>query len=161
KQLRLVLEMMVERRRPHAEFERDETEAQFLEPDFVDDFQRGFRCIGARYQRFGRSCQMSISPCPSLLAAPNGEGQRKNRPGPRSMFNLLTLDKRKAIVESEESHVMTNRLQRKTFVSPDGVRLVGDHGGPIDAPCAVLLHGGGQTRHSWSRAVERLLDAGL
>lgn len=56
---------------------------------------------------------------------------------------------------------MTNRLQRKTFVSPDGVRLVGDHGGPIDAPCAVLMHGGGQTRHSWSRAVERLLDAGL
>lgn len=56
---------------------------------------------------------------------------------------------------------MINRLQRKTFVSSDGVRLIGDQGGSTDAPCAVLLHGGGQTRHSWSRAVERLLDAGL
>lgn len=56
---------------------------------------------------------------------------------------------------------MAGRLQLKTFRSFDGVELVGDQGGPADAPCVVLLHGGGQTRHSWSRAVASLLDAGL
>jgi len=56
---------------------------------------------------------------------------------------------------------MDDRLRRVTFMSSDGVKLVGDCGGAADAPCVILLHGGGQTRHSWSRAVERLLDAGL
>jgi len=56
---------------------------------------------------------------------------------------------------------MTGRTQLRTFPSSGGVELVGDQGGPADAPCVVLLHGGGQTRHSWSRAVDRLLDAGL
>ncbi len=56
---------------------------------------------------------------------------------------------------------MTERVLRQVFVSADGVQLVGDRGGSPDAPCVILLHGGGQTRHSWSRAVDSLLAAGL
>lgn len=56
---------------------------------------------------------------------------------------------------------MTDRLHSCVFTSADGVELVGDRGGSPDAPCVILLHGGGQTRHSWSRAVESLLGAGL
>lgn len=56
---------------------------------------------------------------------------------------------------------MTDRLQSCVFASADGVDLVGDRGGSPDAPCVILLHGGGQTRHSWSRAVDSLLGARL
>jgi len=56
---------------------------------------------------------------------------------------------------------MTDRLRTCVFLSSDGVELVGDRGGAPDAPCVILLHGGGQTRHSWSRAVDSLLGAGL
>ena len=42
----------------------------------------------------------------------------------------------------------------------DGVRLAADVGGPEDGPTVVLLHGGGQTRHSWSATWRRLVDAG-
>lgn len=52
-------------------------------------------------------------------------------------------------------------LQTRIFVSADGVRLVADHGGAADAPAVILLHGGGQTRHSWSRAVSRLVEEGF
>jgi pimeloyl-ACP methyl ester carboxylesterase len=56
---------------------------------------------------------------------------------------------------------MTGKLRRTVFVARDGVRLIGDRGGRADAPAVILLHGGGQTRHSWSRAVERLLAEGF
>lgn len=56
---------------------------------------------------------------------------------------------------------MAKGLQRATFVARDGVRLVADRGGSADAPAVILLHGGGQTRHSWSRAVDHLLAAGF
>lgn len=56
---------------------------------------------------------------------------------------------------------MPQTLLRTIFRAPDGVALVADRGGSADAPAVVLLHGGGQTRHSWSRAVDSLLDAGL
>lgn len=42
-----------------------------------------------------------------------------------------------------------------------GVRLVGERRGPADAPVVLLLHGGGQTRHAWSGAAERLARAGF
>ncbi|MBA2933794.1 alpha/beta fold hydrolase [Sphingomonas sp. CGMCC 1.13654] len=45
-------------------------------------------------------------------------------------------------------------------VAADGVRLTADVGGPESAPAVILLHGGGQTRHSWSGAVRTLIDAG-
>lgn len=48
----------------------------------------------------------------------------------------------------------------RQFTTPDGLRLVGDMAGPPDAPSVVLLHGGGQTRHSWSGAMRQLVDRG-
>ncbi|WP_077145577.1 alpha/beta fold hydrolase [Sphingopyxis sp. KK2] len=56
---------------------------------------------------------------------------------------------------------MADILQRTVFTARDGVRLVADRGGSPDAPAVILLHGGGQTRHSWSRAVDRLLADGF
>jgi pimeloyl-ACP methyl ester carboxylesterase len=51
-------------------------------------------------------------------------------------------------------------LRTKSWVAADGVRIVGDVAGNPDSPAVVLLHGGGQTRHSWSTAVEPLCNAG-
>ncbi len=56
---------------------------------------------------------------------------------------------------------MSKILVRTSFRAPDGIELVGDHGGPLDAPAVILMHGGGQTRHSWDRTVENLLDQGF
>ncbi|CAN5216002.1 alpha/beta hydrolase [soil metagenome] len=49
-------------------------------------------------------------------------------------------------------------LQR--FHTRNGLTLVGDVGGPPNAPAVVLLHGGGQTRHSWSGAMRHLVERG-
>lgn len=51
-------------------------------------------------------------------------------------------------------------LERRVFTAHDGIDLVADVGGPEDAPAVVLMHGGGQTRHSWSGAMQNLLAAG-
>lgn len=58
---------------------------------------------------------------------------------------------------------MTGRCQTTEF-GGDGVTLVGDHWTP---PCGeptlgtvLLLHGGGQTRHSWRTTGSRLADQG-
>jgi len=51
-------------------------------------------------------------------------------------------------------------LRTKSWVAADGVKIVGDVAGDPDSPAVVLLHGGGQTRHSWSAAVEPLREAG-
>jgi pimeloyl-ACP methyl ester carboxylesterase len=42
----------------------------------------------------------------------------------------------------------------------DGNRLVADVAGPVDGPAVVLLHGGGQTRHSWGTTVGALAAQG-
>ena len=42
----------------------------------------------------------------------------------------------------------------------DGLTLAADVGGPDDGPTVVLLHGGGQTRHSWHGTWRVLAEAG-
>jgi pimeloyl-ACP methyl ester carboxylesterase len=46
------------------------------------------------------------------------------------------------------------------YVGVDGIDLVGDVGGDPAAPIVILLHGGGQTRHSWHGAMLELVQRG-
>jgi pimeloyl-ACP methyl ester carboxylesterase len=48
----------------------------------------------------------------------------------------------------------------RRFTGADGVELVADLGGDPDAPPVILLHGGGQTRHSWGGAMRELVGRG-
>lgn len=48
----------------------------------------------------------------------------------------------------------------RQFHTPDGLSLFGDVGGSLNAPAVVLLHGGGQTRHSWAGAMRHLVERG-
>ncbi len=47
------------------------------------------------------------------------------------------------------------------FRVSDEIELVGDAEGDPRAPAVLLLHGGGQTRHSWSGTALRLAEAGF
>ncbi|MET0984023.1 MAG: alpha/beta hydrolase [Steroidobacteraceae bacterium] len=51
-------------------------------------------------------------------------------------------------------------IKKKQFAGADDVALYGDVGGDPSQPTVVLLHGGGQTRHSWGGAMRALLQAG-
>jgi pimeloyl-ACP methyl ester carboxylesterase len=53
-----------------------------------------------------------------------------------------------------------NGIERREFMADDGVLIVADVGGDVQQPTVVLMHGGGQTRHSWSGAMRALVDAG-
>lgn len=53
-----------------------------------------------------------------------------------------------------------SEFERKEFHTADGLTLVGDAGGPEGAPLVLLMHGGGQTRHSWAGAMRSLILAG-
>lgn len=55
---------------------------------------------------------------------------------------------------------MVVEIERRSYISRDGLRLEADVAGPGDAPTVVLLHGGGQTRHSWSGAMTALTARG-
>jgi pimeloyl-ACP methyl ester carboxylesterase len=46
------------------------------------------------------------------------------------------------------------------FSGVNGVRLVADVGGDARLPTVVLMHGGGQTRHSWGAAMKALVEVG-
>lgn len=46
------------------------------------------------------------------------------------------------------------------FSGPDGITLVADVVGDPSQPAVVLMHGGGQTRHSWSGALRAFADRG-
>lgn len=54
----------------------------------------------------------------------------------------------------------TIRTALRRFVADDGVVLCADAGGDPSAPAVILSHGGGQTRHSWGAAMQRLLADG-
>jgi pimeloyl-ACP methyl ester carboxylesterase len=58
-------------------------------------------------------------------------------------------------LKAEELTVSTRQ-----FTTADGLTLVGDVAGDPDSPAVILMHGGGQTRHSWSGTLEVLADAG-
>lgn len=47
------------------------------------------------------------------------------------------------------------------FRMSDGVELAADAWGAEDGPPAILLHGGGQTRHAWKRTAQVLADHGF
>lgn len=51
-------------------------------------------------------------------------------------------------------------LERREWRTPDGMMLVGDVAGPEGAPLVILMHGGGQTRHSWHGAQLELARLG-
>ncbi len=46
------------------------------------------------------------------------------------------------------------------WTSRDGLRLIGDDRGPVDGQLIILLHGGGQTRHSWKSTADQLIESG-
>ena len=48
----------------------------------------------------------------------------------------------------------------RTLQGSGGIQLAADVGGPTNGPTVVLLHGGGQTRHSWHGTWKVLADAG-
>jgi pimeloyl-ACP methyl ester carboxylesterase len=47
-----------------------------------------------------------------------------------------------------------------TALGVDGIRIAADRVGDADAPAAVFLHGGGQTRRSWGRAAAAVAARG-
>jgi pimeloyl-ACP methyl ester carboxylesterase len=47
-----------------------------------------------------------------------------------------------------------------TFRSKDGLLLTGERAGATGAPSVILMHGGGQTRHSWGGAMRELARRG-
>ena len=49
---------------------------------------------------------------------------------------------------------------RTDLTGSGGIRLAADVDGPEDGPTVVLLHGGGQTRHSWANTWRFLADSG-
>lgn len=51
-------------------------------------------------------------------------------------------------------------IRGERFTAADGLVLAGDVAGPRDAPLVLLMHGGGQTRHSWAGAMQALVNAG-
>jgi pimeloyl-ACP methyl ester carboxylesterase len=52
-------------------------------------------------------------------------------------------------------------MERSTvLLAGDGVELTADIFGPDGAPPVLLLHGGGQTRHAWTKTGEALASAG-
>jgi len=46
------------------------------------------------------------------------------------------------------------------FRGRDGNRIAADEAGPADGPPAVLIHGGGQTRHAWGTTLQAVADRG-
>tara|TARA_R110000824_G_scaffold113035_4_gene262568 strand:- start:424 stop:1329 length:906 start_codon:yes stop_codon:yes gene_type:complete len=61
---------------------------------------------------------------------------------------------------AERAQIADKNSRTLRFFAPDGVELVADELGPDTAPVVILMHGGGQTRHSWSGAMHALAAEG-
>jgi pimeloyl-ACP methyl ester carboxylesterase len=59
---------------------------------------------------------------------------------------------------SADGHAIV--MTTKSFAAYGGVNLVGDVGGDMHGAPVILIHGGGQTRHSWGRAALELAARG-
>ena len=57
-------------------------------------------------------------------------------------------------------HVVSSAIGPRRYRASDGLALAADVGGDARAPAVILLHGGGQTRHSWGGAMRELLAHG-
>ncbi len=55
---------------------------------------------------------------------------------------------------------MSDDTETATPIEGDGVTLAADVSGPVDGAPVVLLHGGGQTRHSWHHTAVALAARG-
>lgn len=51
-------------------------------------------------------------------------------------------------------------MQTRTFTGSEGLQLTADVGGDASWQPVIFLHGGGQTRHAWSRAARELVAGG-
>jgi pimeloyl-ACP methyl ester carboxylesterase len=54
----------------------------------------------------------------------------------------------------------TDPVQSTLFENATGLMLAADMGGPEAGQPVILLHGGGQTRHSWNKAFSELVATG-
>lgn len=55
---------------------------------------------------------------------------------------------------------MSKAMRTREYQVAPHIKLVADVGGQGDAPCVILMHGGGQTRYSWIAAGRELIAAG-
>ncbi len=51
-------------------------------------------------------------------------------------------------------------MNKRIFNLPSGMSIVADVSGPEGGPSVILLHGGGQTRHSWKKCLTALAKRG-
>jgi pimeloyl-ACP methyl ester carboxylesterase len=51
-------------------------------------------------------------------------------------------------------------IETRRYTAPGGISIAADVGGDPSAPTVILMHGGGQTRHSWRGAMCELLSEG-
>lgn len=56
---------------------------------------------------------------------------------------------------------MTIQTEVRRYPVPGGIDVEADVGGDPSRPAVILLHGGGQTRHSWGGALRELLRQGF
>ncbi|WP_366515690.1 alpha/beta fold hydrolase [Solimonas marina] len=55
---------------------------------------------------------------------------------------------------------MSHEIETRRYVMPSGIEIAADVGGAPSRPAVILMHGGGQTRHSWGGAMRELLRQG-
>ncbi len=56
---------------------------------------------------------------------------------------------------------MKPEFETRRYVGSQGLQLAADVGGDPSRPAVVLMHGGGQTRHSWGTAMRELVAQGF